>query len=639
MESDDAIERQSYIRPFDNHFRSGRGNETFFAPRSTRSYIAQNVTFTFASSRFLMCAFSVPKSWSVLLTAAVTLAAHSPAGALDYSWGPTTNGSFTAAANWMPSGVPTNADIVTLRRGDAAAYVIKFPGKINFPLPFYEMNRLFVGNNHATLLDSLAIGQFPGTVNVTNASTSADGRGVIIGNSDTDHNAILTTSLGTLNVGAATIGGAPGSKGTLNITSGTLNVTGSSVTDDELIIGNQGFGELNISSGGRLNLIGAGGNVVMAKQPGLEPSEQLSATATITGPGSQLNIAASFEVGLNSSAILLFTNGASLTSGSATIRNESTVLVHGSTWSSDGELFIEDGEFAVNHQSQFQTGSATVLNGYIQVEDSSWTVDGDVHISSAGPLHAVASLRIYDGAQVVVGERVLIDESCNLEVNIGSITGNVENSGRIDMFGGATGTFVIDGDLISTAGNFRTMIQSSTVHSTLHVTGDLNLQGSISVHTQDVLQVGDSFDLLDWDGLANIDVSFFEFYEIHPLPASLKWDTSQFDDTGVISVQYTFAADFDLDADVDHIDLALWKLGYGATGNATRFQGDANDDGDVNGVDLLIWQREFGRSASVASSVSIPEPCTHALLMLAGATATFFRRLGVKKSASRDRDK
>lgn len=69
--------------------------------------------------------------------------------------------------------------------------------------------------------------------------------------------------------------------------------------------------------------------------------------------------------------------------------------------------------------------------------------------------------------------------------------------------------------------------------------------------------------------------------------------------------------DFDLDGDVDGIDLATWNTNYGVTENGGLTTGDADDDGDVDGADFLLWQRNHTPSLPLAGDV--PEPAAFVL--------------------------
>jgi autotransporter-associated beta strand protein len=98
--------------------------------------------------------------------------------------------------------------------------------------------------------------------------------------------------------------------------------------------------------------------------------------------------------------------------------------------------------------------------------------------------------------------------------------------------------------------------------------------------------------------------------------------------SGLLQVS-TFAApplpaDFNQDGLVDAADLAAWSNNYGASGNATRAQGDADGDLNVDGADFLAWQRQVNAGAQGAAA--IPEPAAAVLLALSIAGLALARR-------------
>jgi len=85
-------------------------------------------------------------------------------------------------------------------------------------------------------------------------------------------------------------------------------------------------------------------------------------------------------------------------------------------------------------------------------------------------------------------------------------------------------------------------------------------------------------------------------------------------------------ADFNNDGDVDGLDLAEWKMGFGTSGTAAKGDGDADADMDVDGADFLVWQQELG-STGASAIAAIPEPATGLLVVLAiAACSTVARR-------------
>jgi hypothetical protein len=78
--------------------------------------------------------------------------------------------------------------------------------------------------------------------------------------------------------------------------------------------------------------------------------------------------------------------------------------------------------------------------------------------------------------------------------------------------------------------------------------------------------------------------------------------------------------DFNGDAAVDGLDLAIWNTNFGASTGATRTTGDADADGDVDGADFLAWQRNTGWSplnAAISNSATVPEPARLAMMGMA----------------------
>jgi cyclophilin family peptidyl-prolyl cis-trans isomerase len=84
--------------------------------------------------------------------------------------------------------------------------------------------------------------------------------------------------------------------------------------------------------------------------------------------------------------------------------------------------------------------------------------------------------------------------------------------------------------------------------------------------------------------------------------------------------------DFDLDGDVDQVDLDQLLMNLGTTTGMFWDDGDADMDGDVDGDDLLIWQHGFtGGPSSTAALSAIPEP-TAGVLLAIGVLGLIARR-------------
>jgi hypothetical protein len=83
----------------------------------------------------------------------------------------------------------------------------------------------------------------------------------------------------------------------------------------------------------------------------------------------------------------------------------------------------------------------------------------------------------------------------------------------------------------------------------------------------------------------------------------------------------TLPADFDVDLDVDNIDLGLWRQAFGASSG-----GDANHDGRSDGTDFLIWQTERGMSVAPVPAASVPEPTAIGLVTVTVFLACIWQR-------------
>ncbi|QEG34746.1 PEP-CTERM sorting domain-containing protein [Bythopirellula goksoeyrii] len=115
-----------------------------------------------------------------------------------------------------------------------------------------------------------------------------------------------------------------------------------------------------------------------------------------------------------------------------------------------------------------------------------------------------------------------------------------------------------------------------------------------------------------------------DFTPVAPLTATIfDWAYETDPDTAIIAgdVGSFIPGDFDDDGDVDGADLNQWQGDYGVNGGS-----DADVDGDSDGRDFLIWQRSYTGPMLVASSTSIPEPTSLALLAAGGGALALKRR-------------
>ena len=164
------------------------------------------------------------------------------------------SGDFGTAINWNPNTVPGVFDTAEFNLPGPPSYTVRFPGTGagGTVARTYNTNRLLVRTNTVSFQEVSAAS----TYQVGNTTTAEVGRGIIIGQLTGD-GTVLDDSLASLKCVAATIGDAATVKGTLNVTAGTFEITGSSMTDDELIVGNHGDGALRVTGGASVSMTGS----------------------------------------------------------------------------------------------------------------------------------------------------------------------------------------------------------------------------------------------------------------------------------------------------------------------------------------------------------------------------------------------
>jgi hypothetical protein len=93
---------------------------------------------------------------------------------------------------------------------------------------------------------------------------------------------------------------------------------------------------------------------------------------------------------------------------------------------------------------------------------------------------------------------------------------------------------------------------------------------------------------------------------------------TDFDNFRLDATVVPFTADFNGSGVVDGADLAVWNIGFGASGTAaTPAQGDVDRNLNINGADFLQWQRQSGSGMpSARATAAIPEPAAGLLLLV-----------------------
>jgi T5SS/PEP-CTERM-associated repeat protein len=392
------------------------------------------------------------------LLLSINLLAVGAARAADRTWNDGSD-NWTVAGDWTPSGAPGGADNAIFRSGSGATYTVTFPGSGaggGLPAVGYATDQLRVGNNSVTFADPVVGSLVPSTYSVNNATTAEAGRGIIVGELSTDTAAVLTTQLATFSGVAATIGDASGSNGTLNISAGTFNVTGSGTVDFELIVGRNGAGTMNVSGTTTANVSGAFGDSVLAENVGS------TGTVSVSG-GANWMTSLKLYIGNSGSGTMNVSAGGQVSSNVSRVANNgpstSTVTVTGagSTWTNSAELYVGNSG----------AGTLNVLSGG-QVSSS----------GSGGYLGYNASAT---GNATVSGNGSKWSNSYTYVGYFGSGTLNVTNSGFVsDNYGYiasepmSTGMVSLDGINTSWSSTHDLYIGNSG-NGTLNVSGGANV--------------------------------------------------------------------------------------------------------------------------------------------------------------------
>ena len=364
-----------------------------------------------------------------------------PARAATYTWNTSSSGSFTTAANWTNASnplihaVPGANDVALFNRNLNISYAVGFPGSVS--LVTREVKQVIVGKNTVNFGDVLGLLQVPARF-VIDSGNALSTDALVIGDTATQTMAGLDTQLANFTTSGATIGNAAGSSGLLHIEGGNLNVNGNTGVFD-MLVGNSGTGELQVTDAGQLVLSGANGDVAVGH------NANSVGTVLVTDSKSKLTTN-QFEVGGNGTGHVTVSHGGSL---------DSTLTVIGEFGGASGDVTVDGANSTWTNSAHIDVG---------QNADGSLTIQNGGHVTAASTF--IGDLAGSHGNATVTGAGSLWDLGTGEPVvgYTGTGTLSILAGGKVTSAGGglandagSVGTLHVSGlgSALTMAGQFR----------------------------------------------------------------------------------------------------------------------------------------------------------------------------------------
>jgi T5SS/PEP-CTERM-associated repeat protein len=501
--------------------------------------------------------------------------------------------------------------------------------------------------------------------------------------SATDTTAVLTTRLATFSAVAATIGDAAGSNGTLNVSAGSFNVTGSGTPSEELIVGNHGTGTITAN----------GGDVSVAGNTWIGLNAGSRGTVNVSNANSNWT-SGSLMVGSLGDGTLNVTTGGTLNTGIADIRGSATVAtVMGatSTWTnSGGRLTVERGG-TLNISDGGSVVSAEFLVGY--------SGNSVVNVTSGGQL-STANAQLGFSGSFGYGA-VTVAGAGSTWINYGEtlVIGFVDSPGAINVtdggrfIHGAPGEVEISSNgYVSVEGagsswtapttsviGMMTVSNGGTVNNDVDVVGILNGNGSIAgnVSNEGIVAPGNSLGALHITGVgvfggytqsssAKLQIELGGTTPDSGYDQLLVAGNIALDGTLQVSLVSAFSPAFGdsfkildwsgtLTGQFASVQLPTlsgplsWDLKqlYTTGVLSVILPGDFNGNGIVDAADYVVWRKGLGTTyiqadydiwrthfgqtaesgAGATTNAAVPEPATLALLIVGILSMSSGRRM------------
>jgi len=296
---------------------------------------------------------------------------------------------------------------------------------------------------------------------------------------------------------------------------------------------------------------------------------------------------------------------------------------------SDGELVVHDQAVTLNDANTAVLGSMTTIDGGTLAAPNGVLLREGNNIAGNGLVSADVTTHGY-----------IYGDPAGLELS-GYVTGRGEFGGDVEF----TGTYEPGSSPIIAHHEDSTFAATSTLEIELGgliagsqfdklVARDLTLEGTLQVVLIDEFdpQVGDTFDIFDWDSLGP---ETFHTLELPELSGRKAWDTSDLYVNGQLAVIGMLVGDTDIDWDVDADDYDTLIEMFGGIAD---WRTDFNEDGVIDITDFALQRAHYGEGVSPSdilggAPTTTPEPAT--LGLLAAACPWLLRRRPTRKSVRR----
>lgn len=552
--------------------------------------------------------------------------------------GITNSGNFTVNAGTLSTQSFTNTGSATFTNGGFANFGTKITNSGTFVINGGTIPAGTITNSGTFALNG---GTIQTDTFTNSASGSITGHGGFSGQL-VNHGSLTVDGAFTFNNSFSfTQDGILQGVGTISNGSGGITMTNSAggVINSTTPNGSLSITNFSNNSAGAIINVGPTSSLSLTNSSGGPGSWTNSGTVNLQGPGARLS---GGTITLQPSGIL---QGAGLVTATISSSNSGVIRASG------GELDFAQG-FSNSTQSQIQVLAGSTINFLQGLSNNSGTIslfggtfeNSGKTLNNSGTINGYGTVRT-SGLTNNSGRLISIGEG-NMD-----IVGPVTNNGVISIESGRTayffnnvngsGSFTGTGTAVFLAslspGNSPAKVNfagSATLgggtalsmelggnmvgisYDKIDVEGQLSLGGALSVSLINNFtpKPWSTFDLLDWGTLAGT----FSSLSLPTLNLG-QWDTSRLYIDGTLSV--ALAGDFNHDSVVNAADYAVWRKGLGTIYTA---------------ADYDAWRAHFGDgvlgtgSETSATTASIPEPATAALLIFAA-----FLALAGRASAAR----